>query len=163
MIHRNGVAESWEDRRALADRSRECCGRAGPGQHPCPHSSALAQACSALLGGKEPMAAGGQCYHRASAQGEQCPSCPGELGCGSPSCGTQFQQQLHPHGADTEAALPSDLQNITLAFSKEQPVPGRREREIPWLTLLRGEQQVFCVVELVKEFLVSLASRHIMC
>lgn len=49
-----------------------------------------------------------------------------------------------------------------LSAKSTQFLAGDRERS-PGLTLLRGEQQVFCVVELVKEFLVSLASRDIMC
>lgn len=83
---------------------------------------------------------------------------------GAPAVGIQFQQQLYPYGADMEAALPTvelpaKLQTCTtspwLSAKSSQSLAEGTERS-SGLTLLRGGQQVFCVVELVKEFLVAL-------
>lgn len=156
----------------MADRSRECCGRAGLGQHPCPHGSALAQqACSALSAPWWERANGwrGSVLSQSSAQGEKGPSCTGELGCGSPSCWdtvpsrscivTELTRGCREKAALPTVELPAKMQTCRtspwLSAKSSQSLAGRREIS-PDLALLRGEWQVFCGVELVKEFLVVL-------
>lgn len=134
----------------MADRSRECCGRAGLGQHPCPHGSALAQqACSALSAPWWERANGwrGSVLLQSSAQGEKGPSCTGELGCGSPSCWdtvpsrscivTELTRGCREKAALPTVELPAKMQTCRtspwLSAKSSQSLAGRREISRPSL------------------------------
>lgn len=170
--HRNGLAESmvwcWEDRKAVADRSRECCGRAGPGQHPCPHSSALAQqACSGLstpwwegvsattepqpgeknvLPALESWAVGARAVFLGYNSSRSCILAELARGC---------REEAALPTVEIPAKLQTCRTSPCLSAKSSQALAGGRDIS-SGLILLRGEQQVFCGVELVNEFLVVL-------
>lgn len=118
---------------------------------------------SALLGGKEPMAAGVSATTEPQLRQNNVLPALESWAVAAPAVGHSSSSSCILMELTRRLHCPQTCRTSPwLSAKSSQSLAGERERS-PGLTLLRGEQQVFCVVELVKEFLVSLASRHIMC
>lgn len=152
----------WEDRRAAAERGRDCGEGNRLGQHLSPQQvwyGHNARTCSALSSpwgtrGLNQQLMGDLCYH-----GEKGLSCTGELSCGSHSCG----DTVPPGGCilmglmwwcREEAVVPqalwgsllaADLEEHHCGFQQKADCPWQdREREISWSNLLvRREASAF--------------------